>query len=417
MNSPREIQHKYEGQGPVDYLLGATEFAMQNLKGISISAADLFKKDKTGDLVTAMDRSVHRSVIEYFQARGIPIAFLGEEGQSQVTNPRWAILADEIEGTQNAVNALTYGINLGIAPYKPRLRVSDLEAAVVTNLSDGRVFVGEKGKGAYKIQDAQRRELDRKQTDVYECPSPFAYTTDFHQVEYQKILAEVFRDNLGNQPRSVDATGTRLVELVDGNIRAHGDYRFATKCWDVLPSRLIIQEAGFVLTDVFGFDLSEAIFYDKDNPNFNGDGGLNRKVGNNFIAANPEDHEKLVFGIGKNILPQHPCAAAPPKLLSVHDHIRINEYRNLGWFEALGDKKINREEFWRGFGKRKADSLNASIKLARQDYVELNLDNVQRIIEKTRDRYVDILFGGWAEEAQGLHLKAFDETINPNIAA
>ena len=259
----KEIQKKYDSEGPVGYLLGATEFAISNLK--TISALDIVRKNNAGDLVTAMDRSVHGSVIQYFREIGLSVAILGEEGQHQTANPQWAILIDEIEGTQNAVNQLPYGINMAIAPWRERIQVGDLESSVVTNLYDERIFVGEKAKGAYKIVCGERRELDRTQTDVYECPSPNAYTTSDEQAWRQGRLAEIFKKVIGNQPRSIDATGTRLVELADSNICAYGDWRNATKCWDVLPSALIIQEAGYVLTDSLGFDLSNAVFYDKNN--------------------------------------------------------------------------------------------------------------------------------------------------------
>jgi len=443
MHSPTQIQQRYEGQGPVGYLLGVTDFAMQNLQGISVSPFDLFRKDSTGDIVTEMDRCVHDSIVKYFQAIEVPVAILGEEGQSHDAKPEYALLVDEIEGTQNAVNGLPHGINIAIAPYRSRLRVRDLEAAVVTNLYDERIFVGERGKGAYKVQDGERCELDSKQTDVYECPSPFAYTTDLDQIDRQKYLTNIFRKILGNQPRSIDATGTRIVELADGKIRAYGDWRHATKCWDVLPSELIVREAGYVLTDVLGFDLSEAVFYDRNNPNFDQDGGLNRIVGRNFIAANIEDHERLVFGDGKNNFPQHPYAA--PKHLFNCTWDFFHTY-GLDWFNSLwdtnGDKKGDfrvlsernkkeflrvlsdskkhtegdRKKFWRDFGQKKADIFNEIVECTQAAYLGLDPGNVKEVHDRYRGRFVDIVSGTWEEKAQGFHLKTFDEGVQLSAA-
>ena len=72
-----DIRTKYEGQGSLGYLLGAIEFAMRNLSNIS-SPLNLVTKDATGDIVTEMDRSVHRSVINYFDAIDVPTTILGE---------------------------------------------------------------------------------------------------------------------------------------------------------------------------------------------------------------------------------------------------------------------------------------------------------------------------------------------------
>lgn len=293
----------YQHKGLVGLLLGATEYAKKELGSVSIG--EVLNKYNTGDIVTAKDRCVHESVVKYFKEVGIGVKILGEEGVSDVKDPEFALLIDELEGTQNSINALPHGINMAIARYKPRLRFKDLESAVVTNLYDGRMFVGERGDGAYKIVEGKRVDFDEtKNSDLWEVPCSRSYTTTDNQRKRQEMLANIFFGKFGNQCRSVDSTGTMLVEVADRNRRAYGDWRNATKCWDVLPSALIIQEAGFVFTDCLGFDLSEAVFYNENNPDYDKDGGLNRRVGENFIVADRKDHCGLIFGPGStwNIL-------------------------------------------------------------------------------------------------------------------
>jgi len=387
MDSPIEIQKKYQSSGVTGYLLGATEFARQNLANLSFSPLDIVRKDDTGDIVSQMDRCVHESVIRYFQEIGISVAILGEEGQEFSERPRYAILIDEIEGTQNAVNGLDYGINMAIAPYGFRLKVRDLESAVVTNLRDDTVFVGEKGSGAYKIVNGKRQEFVRKQTDVYECPNPRAYTTNPEQVERQELLTKVFTTQLGNQPRSLDSTGTRLVELADSNIRAYGDWRNATKCWDVLPSALIVQEAGYTFTDVLGFDLSETFFYDRENIKFSKDSGLNRRVGENFIAARPSDHGVLLFSVGGKKARHYHRLMEPVSIWNgiflrsdekeVPTDLALGPYGMLIWGENFDNAGLNISTLLKGI-----------IEERKEAYGNLSQEAINWVVNKIEETYI-----------------------------
>ncbi len=405
--TPQALHRKYQDNGLVGHLLGATDYAKQGLSHVSF--LDVVRKGRTGDIVTGMDRAVHDSVIRYFQENGIPAVILGEEGSSSSDQPQLAILMDEIEGTQNAVNGLDYGINIAVARYKPQLRVKDLEAAVVVNLRAEKSFVGEKGR-VYVIDRGVERELATKETDVYETPSAEAYTITEDQRERQRALIKIFVKRLGNQPRSVDATGTRLVEVADGNIRVYGDWRHATKCWDVLPSALILTEAGFKVTDVYGFGFDEAILYDESR-------GLNRRIGENVIAASPEDHELLVFGDSSSAVGHflQYSFIRPSCLLdlSVKGHerelpIRLSKFYDKTGF-GLTVEVVN--ELRRSFGARIATHLAGIVEDRLEAYGGLNPADIERITDFCRDRYVVKLMEDFrlTKDLPPVHIESFDQ--------
>ncbi|MBL7160124.1 MAG: hypothetical protein ISS95_01020 [Candidatus Aenigmarchaeota archaeon] len=271
--------------------LGCVSYAHKGLNAVS---KEIIETKATGDIITDADRYVHDGVIEYFQNMGIEALILGEEGAYCSKTPEVAVLLDAIEGTQNFVNDLDCGTNIAIANYKDILQAKDIEAAVVVNIPKNRKYVASRGNGVSVIDCYRKRKPIKKETDLYELPKKRAYIETEEQIRQQEFLDENASEIFGHQGRSIDATGIRLVALVDHNIKAYADFRHATKSWDSLPSALILMEAGYEFTDVFGFKLGEAVLYEKGNPKFKRDGGLNRRIGENFVAANPENHEKFI---------------------------------------------------------------------------------------------------------------------------
>jgi fructose-1,6-bisphosphatase/inositol monophosphatase family enzyme len=407
--TPQAFHKKYQDRGLVGHLLGATDYAKQELSHVSF--LDVVRKGNTGDIVTRMDRTVHDSVIRYFQENGISAVVLGEEGSYSSDQPQLAILIDEIEGTQNAVNGLDYGINIAVAKYKPQLKVKDLEAAVVVNLRIDKTFVGEKGR-VYVIDNGVERDLAAKETDIYETPSAEAYTVTENQRARQKALIEIFVKKLGNQPRSIDATGTRLVEVADGNIGAYGDWRHATKSWDVLPSALILTEAGFKVTDVYGFEFDEAILYDESN-------GLNKRIGENVIAASPEEHELLVFGDSKPLMSSflqysfiRPSCLWDFSVRGLESElpIRVGKFHDKTGLE-LTVGEVN--ELRKSFGTRIATNLVGIVKDRLEAYGDLNPANIERITDFYRDRYLVRLMNDFrlTEDLPPVHIGSFDQVV------
>ncbi|MBW2988001.1 hypothetical protein DRJ48_00515 [Candidatus Woesearchaeota archaeon] len=401
--SPRQIYKKYRSQGATGLLLGALEHIVQQLDRTTHPL--ILKKYDSGDIVSYLDCLVHNSVVEYFRANEIPILILGEEGECSVANPEWILLIDEIEGSQNAINGLDYGINMAIAHYQPQIRGDELEAAVVCNLRDSRVFVSERGKGAYKIVNGKRCELSHKPTDVWEIPSPYAYTTTTEQVKRQVSLSRIFSARLGNQPRSIDATGTRLAGLADSDIRAYGDWRNVTKCWDVLPSALILREAGYRITDVFGFDFTAGILYDEHNPNYREHNGLNIRLGENFIAASPEEHELLIFGsAGKGSMRVLPMDCVWDIILTKTRHYPPQFIGCYFPCDLPLRDALNR------FGEAVAFTLLAVIQDRRVAYGSLDPENIIKITKKIREHYLP-MDSKFLPESKPVHLWAFDKTI------
>ncbi len=397
-NNPKSLHQEYSKLGIQGDLIGAIRYATFRIRDSGICVLD---RHDTGDIVTQADLMVHDAFVEYFSKIGQRVLINGEEGASSEIEPEYLVLLDPIEGTQNFVNGLDYGINSAVAPYKPQIKVKEITASAVANLREDTIFSGTRGEGVLKLRGGKIEELVRKQTDVYEMPLSTAYTTDILQRARQSILANVFYNILGNQPRSIDATGTRLVALLDNNIRGYGDFRNATKCWDVLPSALLLKEAGFKITDVHGFEFDEGIVFNETSPK---DNGLNRYIGQNFIAANPADHEELVFGTEDSFWKQ-----AVSEVSNVSGPLELFKSGGHG-VAKIKDYTI--EDCFYRHGRDIAMILQVNIDEAEKAYGGLDPENVREVVRKVRQNFVDVIPERFFPTDGPIHVDKFDERMS-----
>lgn len=269
------------------------------------------------------------------------------------------------------------------------------------------MYFGGKDGEVFKIENGEIGKPSEINSDIYECPKARAYTTDRKQVKSQRGLDKLMCERLGNQGRSVDATGIRLMELFDGNIRAYGDRRRATKPWDILPSWLILEAAGIKVTDPLGFKFDKAIFYDERNDDFEETGGVNMEVGKEVLAADPETHFEICMGEGKRIPGKNNYTVWDEALIDVlnpHFRYTYRDTRPEDWDE-IGIK----------FGRKAAETVLGSIEDKKEAYKNLDEENVNNIIETVYNKYVNNISADRIQEdfasQEPLHLKAFREVI------
>jgi len=274
-----------ENEELAEYGLAAIHEAELSITNI-VPTDSIVKKGSEGDIVTAWDSAVHESVSRFFAKRGINICFLGEEGSYINNNPELVILMDEIEGTQNAINALPYGTNIAISKFKNILSFDDIAVAIVTNLRDGRKFVAIKNGETTIFDKGNTRKSLKKSTEIWEVPLGYMKTED--QRERQQQVFNLFYSLFGPQCRSLDSTGTRLAEIVDRNVLVYADWRDVTKPWDVIPSAFILNQANLPCTDILGFPFTGAILAR--------DGKLNMELGKNFLAGEKESYDRALTG-------------------------------------------------------------------------------------------------------------------------
>lgn len=296
---------------------------------------EIGQEKDTGDLVTEMDQLVHDSIVEYLEEKEIPARVVGEEGADATANcPNYLIMVDPIEGTRNFLNNLTHGVNLAIAGYKSKLRMKDIDYAAVWNLQDDIVYNRRRGRTTNVLKEGEMYRPMRKDPKVAEIPSPWAYTTEDNQKERQVFLTDLIHNEVTNQIRSIDSTGTRLMEIGSNNLAVYADWRNATKCWDVLPSFFILQEENHEVSDILGFEFDQAVFYNEFNEDFDDDNSLNRAVGENFIAVNKE-HCGLTSQVG----------GLRHQILFGDNSRTIEQLKNMEQPESIWDKIIMGSEF------------------------------------------------------------------------
>ena len=224
-----------------------------------------FKISKKGsiDLVTEMDLEAERVILTRIIAEFPDHQILAEEeGMRSGTSPyKWII--DPLDGTTN------YAHGYGFFCVSIALEVEDeLVLGIVYDPIAKEMFSAQKGQGAFLNDRPIRVSEERKLIDSLFCTG-FSYT----QSEIQKNL-QLF-NRLIFQSRSVRRDGSAALDLCYVACgRFDGFWELSLNPWDVAAGKLIIEEAGGLVTV---FNGSDCTVYDRE-----------------ILASNPGIHSQLV---------------------------------------------------------------------------------------------------------------------------
>lgn len=207
-----------------------TDFAVENKEGRHNFVTEIDKK---------AEDIIKETIKEFFPEH----TFLAEEGGDDGANPggiKWVI--DPLDGTLNFVHhipmfcisiaATTDGTPLSGVVYHPLLK---------------ELFVAEKGKGAF----LNGRRLHVTEVDTLEnayLATGFPYNSHENPHHCIELVQEFLK--LGSPLRRIGAAALDLAYLAAG--RFDGFWEVFLKPWDYIAGRLLIEEAGGILTDFEG---------------------------------------------------------------------------------------------------------------------------------------------------------------------
>lgn len=209
-----------------------------------------------------------------------PVTIISEEigilhiNQEPPDEPRIIFVVDPLDGTSNAIrNIPFYGISVAVAEYIPGGDLPSLNNVLmgfVKNFATGDLYWAIRGQGAFlndkKICASSQNSLDRTSLGA------FIYGTRFRRVD---SICRVIR-----RMRILGSVALELAYVASGSYDAFMDLRENLRIVDIAASKLIVEEAGGVVTNERG----ESI-----------DGLLNVKARTSLIAAgNKELHKKIM---------------------------------------------------------------------------------------------------------------------------
>ncbi len=232
------------------------------------------QKSSIGDLVTAVDVTVQEHLVREL-GRLLPGSdSLGEESGLDDTRGHLLWIIDPVDGTTNLVHGLPHcGIAVGLYDSgEPVL-------GVVQNPFSRITYYAEAGRGSFERScenprsDRRLRVSDVRTLDS--ALSSFGLSYDrSHADSLFRVVAAVFERS--QDLRRSGSAALDLVAVARGNLDLHIEP--LSRPWDIAASSIILHEAGGVVTDWDGHEIS----------------WLERLGGSQVLASNRWLHEELI---------------------------------------------------------------------------------------------------------------------------
>ncbi len=203
-------------------------------------------KSGVTDLVTEYDKKIQEQ-LQYGLKNILPDAkFIGEEGSNdELTDEGYAFVVDPIDGTTNFIKDYHMSA-ISVALLKGR----DVVAGVVYNPYLDEMFYAIKGEGAYcngKKISVSSQPMDKAL--VLFGTSPYDKNLFPKTIE---VLTEFF-----NQALDIRRSGSAALDLCTVACgRAELYFELQVSPWDFAAGKLLVEEAGGVVTTIDGNPLS-----------------------------------------------------------------------------------------------------------------------------------------------------------------
>lgn len=202
----------------------------------------MLKMGADGTPTKKIDSAAENAVLSALAASGLGFRVLSEEiGEVLIgKSPDYFLYLDPLDGTFNAIKGIPF---YSISIY---LSKDDCRFAYVCDLASGSKYYAEAGKGAYA---EGRGRLSVSQTKELKDFSISAYTMRPHT---GRIVG------IGNVVRRIRTLGSSSLEMAlvaAGDLDAFVDMRGMLRVVDVAAGKLILEEAGGMVTDAGGREL------------------------------------------------------------------------------------------------------------------------------------------------------------------
>ncbi|MBQ6511095.1 bifunctional NADP phosphatase/NAD kinase [Methanobrevibacter sp.] len=164
--------------------------------------------------------------------------------------PRFIFLVDPIDGTSNAVKEIpAFGISIAVAnvPEGRLATLNDVELGFISNFANGNFFEAEKGKGCW---------LNNEEVS----PSTNVNISNMTLGGFTKSGTSA-ASQLVDNARRMRVLGSVVLEIsyvASGRYDAFIDLR-GSRILDIAASKLILEEAGGIITDKYGEKLNSKL--------------------------------------------------------------------------------------------------------------------------------------------------------------
>lgn len=164
--------------------------------------------------------------------------------------PEFIFLVDPLDGTSNAVKEIpAYGISVAVAetPKNRLATLNDVQLGFINNFANGNFFEAEKGKGCWLNNENQKPTNEINISNM----SLGGFTKS------NTITASKLVDN-ARRMRVLGSVVLELSYVASGKYDAFLDLR-GSRIIDIAASKLILEEAGGIITDKYGEKLNNKL--------------------------------------------------------------------------------------------------------------------------------------------------------------
>ena len=221
-------------------------------------AAEKLQKGAGGDISMYIDVLAENIIIDLLNKNNVNILFISEEigekkigDQRQIEKNRNKLIVDPIDGSNNAVRGIPYS-SVSIA-YAKGDQIKDIEMGVVLNLSNGDLFWGIKGGGAY-MNDKQIFVSEIGLTQKCFIEIDISKRNFFQNIEkLKKILS------IPSKIRIMGSTALTLCQIARGSVDAFLNFRETSRVVDAAAGYLILKESGGKIFSINGLNIEQKL--------------------------------------------------------------------------------------------------------------------------------------------------------------
>ena len=205
-------------------------------------AVKKYERGAGGDVSMNIDIVAEKAIIETIERSNIDLLLISEEiGEKYIGDKdnaiknQYKLIVDPIDGSNNAVRGVPFSsISIALAI---GTKISDIEKAVIIDLTTRDLYWAERGQGAYlngdeiTVSDRDKREL------IFEIDYRLRNLTDTLN-KYKWIIGKSYRI------RTMGSCALSLCLVAKGSMDAFINFKGIIRLVDVAAGILIVKEAG-----------------------------------------------------------------------------------------------------------------------------------------------------------------------------
>jgi len=198
------------------------------------------------DFVSEVDTAAERAIRDIILSCRPDAVILGEELSPSAVPRGTTFVVDPLDGTTNFLHGFpVYAVSIGV------MRDGVLEAAVVLDVPRGTRYTAVRGAGAWRDGEAIRVSTNADPSRAL-IGTGFPFKHLVHLELYQRQFAAIMRTTSG--VRRPGAAALDLAAVASGWF--DGFWELSLAPWDMAAGVLLIREAGGVVTDLDGREVT-----------------------------------------------------------------------------------------------------------------------------------------------------------------